>query len=722
MNLKRYHTLAALTVLAASCHFPVTCAQAKSVDLTGNWRTYFSGSDLADTESGLTQFQQRYDARWSPLITRQISMSADMGYSNNWFEGLGAREMINPALRFDVFNDLFSFDLTGYAIQNNISYSADRRTSAWDSSIGSAWQHELWPTLTLRLGQRWEDSDPRRFERIGQETTFRGGEDSLNSYGGASAGWEGYKFRLFYDYYRSEDDDRRQLTFREDERHLGQLEYGDSYLDNRVNFSFSQTVGQNTTDLSGEGGAASIRVLVASAYAGDDFTPSSGRLPLNRQLIDANFDVPAFTIRLQQPANLSLRTDFRSIEQIYVYTARDSNLLVANTSAVTWDVYTSQDGFAWQRVVERASSTYNRDEFRFEVSTGTIRAAFVKLVATGWLPAINIEVTELEARAVLTGGEGDNFDSASDQFKTEAFLGIIPLQTTHLDYTFSRDEIDTTGSRDESQTEQLVHTARFSWDYSRYFSPSVGYSTVRNDYTLGVDTESRSADLRISSIPLPTVDSSLSFVRNEYFEESELQFTTDNVNLTTVATLYPDLTTELTLGWFLTEQELSSDRNDSYQVRWLLRARLRRTLTADFTTEYRTSDAEIEILVDDHLGQGASVLRTSGDSGSNTLNLSWRPSDILSFGVNGVSTWGEEEGGDTEALLLTADYLVLRTSKTNVTLSYRFNTSSDDTFNNFGFVWGWDFSHYFTLQTNGYYLLSELESAWNISTQLTARF
>jgi hypothetical protein len=722
LKLKKYHTLTALTVFVTACQLLSPEAHAKSVNLTGNWRAYFSGSDAEGADSGMTQFQQRYDANWSPLITRQIRMSADMGYTNSWFQDLGTRETVNPTLRLDVFNDIFSFDLAGYATRSNQSYSTSSETYAWDSSIDSAWEHALWPTLSLRFGQSWEERTSQGHFTGISERSSREGNDSRYDYGGASVRWEGYKFNLFYDYFRSDNEEMGGRSLQEEEDHLGQLRYADNYLNNRVNFSFSQTVGQYNSDVSSEGENASIRVLLSSAYAGDDYTPSSGRLAQNQLLLDGNFDARAYTIKLQQPANLAVRTDFRTVDQIYVYTTKDSNLLVANTTTVTWDLYSSTDGFSWQRVAERVPSVYNRDEFRFEVTTGTVRAAYLKLVATGWLPTVNIEVTELEARSFLTGGEEGKYATTSNQYKTEAFLGIVPLETTHFTYTFSRDENETTGTRDESQTEQLAHTARFSWDYSRYFSPSLGFSTVTNSYTQTVDTESRSYDLIINSIPLPTLDGSVTFSRSEYYEERELEFTTDSISLTTVATLYPDLTSELTLGWSLTEQALTEEQNDSSYIRWALRSRLRKSLTATFTTEYRTSESDTEILTDDHLGHGLSVVRTSGESGSSTLTVSWRPSDILSFSASGVDTWGNEEEADIQALTLSADYLLLRTSKTNVTLNYAFNTSNDDTYNNFGVVWGWNFSRYFTLQTNGYYVISQIENAWNLTTQLTARF
>jgi hypothetical protein len=721
VKLKRYYTLTALTVFVTSCQLLSPDAHAKSVNLTGNWRTYFSGSDAEEADSGLSQFQQRYDADWSPLITNKIKMSANMGYTNSWFEDLGTRETVNPSLRLDVFNDIFSFDLAGYATKSNQSYSVSSETYAWDSTISSAWDHALWPTFALRFGQNWEETSRDSFSGFNTHS-FLEGNDSRYNYGGGSVKWEGYKFNLFYDYFRSDTEEMGGLLLQEEEDHLGQLRYADTYLNNRVNFSFSQTVGQNNSDVSGEGENATIRVLLSSAYAGDDYTPSTGRLAQNQLLIDGNLDARAYTVQLQQPANLAVRTDFRTVDQIYVYTTKDSNLLVANTSAVTWDLYTSTDGFSWQRVAERVSSVYNRDEFRFEVTTGTIRAAYMKLVATGWLPTVNIEVTELEARSFLTGGEEGKYTSTSNQYKTEAFLGIVPLETTHFTYSFSRDENETTGTRDESETEQLAHSARFSWDYSQYFSPSVGFTTVTNNYTQAVDTESRAYDLMINSIPLPTLDSSITFSRSEYYEERELDLTSDSISLTTVATLYPDLTTELTVGWSLTEQALTEEQDDSSYIRWALRSRLRKSLTATFTTEYRTSEADTEILTDDHLGNGLSVVQTSGESGSSTLTVSWRVSELLSLSATGVDTWGYEGDADVQMLTLTADYLLLRTAKTNVTLNYGFNTTDDDTYNNFGLVWGWNFSQFFTLQTNGHYVLSNIENAWNLTTQLTARF
>ena len=128
MNLKNSTNLLALTCILVLCLLLPSGVHAKSVSLTGNWRSYFYGSDAEGTDSGLYQFQQRYDAGWEPLITRQIKMAADMGYSNNWLKNLGTREIINPSLRFDVFNDIFSFDLTGYATRHNLSYSVDRET------------------------------------------------------------------------------------------------------------------------------------------------------------------------------------------------------------------------------------------------------------------------------------------------------------------------------------------------------------------------------------------------------------------------------------------------------------------------------------------------------------------------------------------------------------------------------------------------------------------
>lgn len=701
-------------MVVGSCWLPLSL-QAKPLTLFGNWKGYFQGSDDDTVTDGFVQFRQLYNASWTPLITEKMSFTANMGYNRNWFADMGTREIINPSLQYSIRNDLFNFGLNGNVVQNNISYREDSNTSSWNSDLSSSWTNYLWPRLSLRMGQRFETND-----RVTTEN------DSTYSFVGSSVTWEIYKFKLFYDYNRStKDEDYTDGSSTDDiEGHLAKLEYYDNFWNNRVRMNFSQLVYDNKLEFSVSGNNSLLQVPVRSAYSGVDVTPSAGVLPLNPALIDGNRISTATTIQLQQPVNLALRTGFNSVDHLYVYTTRDDKLLVANTDAVTWDLYTSMDGVSWRLVSANVSSSFNTTEFRFEVLTGTVRAEYMKLVVTGWLPALNIDITEVEAYMVPTVDSSGNYDRQSRNYKTEFSLGVDPLQDTRFNYTFSWDRNNNTGTV-ESEVQQMIQSARLNWDYSRYFAPSAGFSSItnKNDTPGAIDTDTRTYDLQVHSTPIPTVDLGFTYAWSEYYEDAERNRTNNNINLSALAALYPDLSAEMTVGYNQTKSDITKAENAGMYINFIMRSQLRKTLNVDLQTSYSFSNSDLVISPDGHLGHGTTVFdNTSSEGGETILTINWRPSDILSFSLRGYTIYdGEEEnqyGG-----YFNANYLVFRTSKTNFTLTYWLNTASNrDTVNNFGLVWGWDISKYFTLNTSGNYVISEVENSWNFYSQLTAKF
>ncbi len=704
-----------LALLVSAPAWPPAYVCAKSITLYGNWRAGFNGSDRDDSVNGFTDFRHRYDVRWTPLVTGRINLNADVGYTNNWVRDKGTRQILNPSMNIGVNNDIFAFGFDSYMVLNSLDNGPDRTTTAWNVDLSSSWDRYLWPRLSMSAGQRQEDID--------YSGSSRPDGDSLYSFATTSAFWEWNRLDMMYSYLLAQTDDSASGSVYDQASHTAQLNYQDSFWDNRMNFGFSQHYYQITSEYTFDQGATPrVSVPLTNGRAGNDFTPLTGALPANAALVDGNRDAAAFTIQVQQPANLAAQTNFNPIDRLYVYTTKDNNLLLADTAAVTWDLYTSNDGITWQRIRENVPSSFNSDEFRFEVITGSVQAFFVKLVATGWIPGLDIGVTELEAYTTPRGGAGGS-TSKTTQHKTNLFLGVAPTRSTNFTYSFSWDQADYTGVN-EAETEQIVHTARFNWFVSRYFNPSIGFSDVIQNYTLTDDTENRTYNLSLRSTPIPTVDSTLTFLYGEYYKNSERNTTNYNINFNTLATLYPDLTTEFNVGYARYRSDLDYDESDSLYFRWVLRSRLRETLSADLTTEYSTYDAQYEIIPPSHLDHGGVTLDSSGGStGQTSLNVSWRPSSLLSCSLNGVSTYGDAQ--DTaQTMVFTADYLALRTAKTNLMFNYRFNysTRDSDTINNFGFVWGWDFSNFFILRTTGNYVVSSGVNSWNLTTQLTAKF
>ena len=617
MNFKRNQIFLILTFVLGWSSLLPSLLQAKPIGLFGNWKAYFQGQDDDDTEDGLVQFRQLYNTSWTPMLTRNMSFDANIGYSNNWVKDLGDREIINPSLQFNVKNDLFSLGMNGDLLKNNISFREDREISSWNANLSSSWTNFLWPELTLRMGQRFEETS-------GYGVRLE--DDSAYSYVGTSVTWQGYRLKLFYDYNRSRLDEDNILgaTQQDIEGHLGKLEYGDVFFSNRVSLNFSQLIYDNNTEFSSNGEASLLQVPVVSAHSGVDVSPVVGGLPINQALIDGNRTVPAVSIQLQQPVNLALRTNFNIVDRLYVYTTRDDKLIVANTSAVTWALYTSSDGFSWQLIQNNVPSSFNNTDFRFEIATGAIRAEYIKLVVTGWMPALDIDVTEMEAFRFLTGDTAGNYDRSSRNYKTELYLGVIPLDRTRFNYTFSWDRTENTGT-EASEVQQLIQSARLNWDYSQYLAPSIGFNNVnnKNDRPGAIDTETRSYDLQIRSTPLPTVDLSFASSWQEYFENEERERSSNNVSLTAIAALYPDLSSEMTVGYNNSESDITDAKSDSYYITFTLRSILRKSLNLDLQSNYFWSDSDSFIFVDEHLQHGsiASFESTSSEAGDTFLTI-----------------------------------------------------------------------------------------------------
>jgi len=713
-----------LLFLAACIAFILFIAEnssAKPVNLLGSWKGFFQGQDDESVSDGLTQFRQIYNASWNPLITQKMYFTANMGYSNNWVENLGTRELISPSLRLSVKNDIFNWNLNGDYLENNISFREDVHTTSWNSNLSSSWNRYLWPTISLRMGQRFEerdDFDSGFSTRIGEDTTY--------SYIGSSLTWEVYKFKMYYDYNRSRRDrDYDRATSNEDEEgHLAKIEYNDSYWDNRVSLGFSQLFYDNQLDFSSGGTDSLVQVPVSSGLSGVDLTPSSGGLQLNQALIDGNRITPAVTIKLQEPVNIGLRTRFNSVDTLYVYTTRDDRLLVANPNAISWDLYTSNDGVNWQLVRANVPSSFNNVEFRFEITPGAVQADYVKLVVTGWLPALDVEITEFEAYTTLPAGSGGDYERNSRNYKTEVYLGVNPLEDVRFNYTFSWDQTENTGLN-TSDVEQLIQSGRVDWAFSRYFNPSAGFSTIlnKNDAPSAIDTESRTYDVQVRSAVLPTLDLTLTYSWNEYFEDDTRTRTVNYVGASALAALYPDLSAELTVGYNQNHNELTDEESEGEFINLVLYAWLRKSLNLTLQTSYNFADSAMIVVPGGHLGHGASVFQnTSSESGETSVIISWRPSDILSFALRGYTLYGDNVDSSYGGSF-NANYQIFRSSKTNLTLGYILTYAQErETVNNFVVTWGWDISKHFSLNTSGNYVIADNDNSWNFYTQLTTKF
>lgn len=684
-----------LTVSGGICLLLSGSAFAKSVNLDAAWgmNNYYDGEDSGNDSHS---YRQRYFLNWYPTITSRLNLNATMNYTRNWQSGTGYNEFSSPAVTFEVRNDLFTADLRGNINYNNRENTANSRSRNWEGSIRNGVLHELMPVLSLRYGQTYDDD--------GADYTVT---DNESRWGEAALEWNYRQLSTYYSYYQRTSDDFVEQYFNENVRHFGRVDYTDSLWNNRARYSFSQTANLNSNTFEVLGAGAEINVPLSQGLAGTDASPLFGTLPGNGNLIDGNLDDPAFTVRVNEPANIGVRTDFQRVDALYVYIQEPPGVPPDHLLAIRWDIYSSEDGANWVREVTGAPTQYNTDERRYEVQTGGLQAIHLKLVVTDWpLLVGDVNVTEMEAYQIATG-DGSSGERRNDSYTTNFNFQVDPTDSTVFSYFLGWSTNDNSAGND---SDRISNNASLQWNVNRYFLPTVSVSDVRNRNSDVEDTETRNYSFSVQSHPLNTYDTSVGLSRYETYTDSERRRTGHNLSWLNSATLYPRLTTQLDFVVGISEDEIVETESTNASVYWRLTSHVRDNLSVDFITDYRKNSSEA-VLVED----------TESDSGLSSLDVNWRVSELLSIRGSGSLGYGDS-AEDYDAFTFSPTVILMRTAKSLVQSAYIFNTNRNDTTNTFNLNWSWNLSEYFSFNAIANYLILEEKSIWYLNCYLTSRF
>ncbi len=683
-------------VLICCIVFGCSAGWAEVVSLDASWQGSEIGRD--SEEENLSSFNQRYHLQWNPQVTRTIFLDTNMDYSRNWTTGAGTREIISPTLDLQVRNDLFVAEFNGIITETNNSYTRDQSSNSWEATLGSNWDYPYWPNVSAVIGNN----------RITDSEDITDDERSWSEF---VVDWEADDLQAYYSYYIQDRDDYAERSSRKERTHFGRIDYTRSFLEYRGQLTFSQQVTSSRTDFHaavGLDGSVNVGVNLSRGLSGVDNTPERGPLPSNPVLIDGNRERIAYRVGLHEVANLGIKTDFQIVDTLYLYTGLLDPILLDETSAIRWDLYASSDGIEWTLEKVQPATVYNRDENRYEVALGGVQHIYLKLVVTGWPPVLKVPITEIAAFRAQSGSGGRVLeDQRYTKYVTDLNLRFDPSQNTRFTYSMVWDD---SAYDPGNNRERLFQTGSFRWLYNRYFIPTVTINDTATTNSDLMDTLQRSYALSIQSTPLQTLESTLSITRNENYEDDELINTNHTVNLLNSATLYPNLDTTLDLNVVFNDNRQLDTSNEAMGIRWTLTGRLRSTLIADFITEYGTNTLDFtELITDEDAG------------GRTTLNINWRPSDLVSVLVNASQGYGAK-WINYQSFILDARFSVVRTDKTQVILGYRANATHDETVQSLSYNWSWNISSYLTLQSIASYMLTEDDTLWGINAQLTARF
>lgn len=681
--------------------FCATCIQAEEITLDASWQ--FSSTHPGDAEA-INGFNQRYGVQWNPRVTRAILLDTNFNFSKNVTTGNIIRQTLSPTGSLQVQNDLFFAEVSGLINQTKNSQSHDQLDRSWETILSSNWEYEFWPSLSASFGQSWLNDD----EVIHITNTSQQWYEFI-------AQWESETIESYYSYYTQLREDFVENISYDERKHFGRVDYGDSFFSDRLNVSFSGQLTNSITDITGStktaDGDISIRIAVSQALAGVDPLPASGALPGASALINGDKNSVAFAINLHEVANLGVKADMQTVDTFYVYTGQIDPVLIGETSSLRWDIYSSDDGVNWVLERNNAATSYDQDKLRYQVVVGGLERIYLKLVVTAWPATLSIPVTEIEAygNRGTSGDAGSEFTESQEYTRTllDTNLRYIPTANTSLNYSIVWDDSDSYSGNDRRR---LFQTGSLSWRYSQYFFPSftVNYTSTTNSSI--ADTSQRSYALNIQSIFLPTLDTSFGITRNENFTDDILLTTSDSIHLNMNAALYPDLDTTLELNINFNQNEELNISSESLGLRWTVTARLRPTLLVDFIAEHGTTGVGFNEFIDSQEAGGRA-----------TLNMNWRPSDLVSVMMNASKGYGEA-WSNYESFLLNSDFSILRTPKTTVIVGYHMSSKEDDFSQGFNTNWSWNLSEFFTMQSIASYNINENANSWFINARLTTRF
>jgi hypothetical protein len=675
-----------------------TWGYAEEIAFDASWQ--YSSSNPGDSEN-LNAFNQRYGLGWNPRVTRAILFDANMNYSRNVSTGNIVRETLTPTGSLQLENDLFLAEISGIVNRTNSSISHDQLDRSWEAILASNWEYRFWPNASISFGSTWLNDT----EQIHITDTSRQWAEFI-------AEWELDEFEAYYSYYKQLRDDYVEQTNYDEMKHFGRIDYSRSFFADRVNVSFSGQLTDSTTDFTATFGGQdniAIGVGLSQGLAGIDPLPESGTLPAAPALIDGNKSSVAFAINLHEVANLGIKTDLQTVDTLYLYTGQIDPLLIAETGALHWDLYSSDDGINWQREATNPATSYDRDRFRYRVDISSLQRIYLKLVVTAWPTSLAIPITEIEAYR-HQDGTGSDFTEIQEYTRrlTDLNLRYTPIPNTSLSYSLVWDDSDYSIGNDR---ERIFQTAGLRWWHSQYFIPSLTVNSTSTTNSAIADTSQLSYALSIQSTLLPTLEANLGLTRNENTTDDLRQTTNHTVNLNLLAALYPNLDSTLDLSTNFSKNEELETSNENLALRWTLTARLRPDLIVDFITEHGSTGLNFNEIVD-----------TEESGGRTTLNANWRPSDLLSILVNASRGYGEQ-WSNYESFLLDANLSLIRTSKAQMIVGYKINSIDSETFHILNGNWSWNISEFFTMQAIANYLITTQEdNSWFFNARLTTRF
>jgi hypothetical protein len=655
--------------------------------MSGNWGYSYAGS----ASSNDSNFIQGYTIDFGQQLTEAMDYTANLAYRHSWEEQSGSSDSMAPSISVALRNDLFQMHLSGTALESTRPENGGQSNRAWETAWSSGWQKKYWPQVRVSYGQDFQKNN-------------NGSEDRQTSNLGANADWDFGRTRMYYSFSHNEETDDVRVTNSRSTGHFARLETAATFLDNRASVSFSQNFSRSYSKFEGQvtGGEGFLLKLNAPPPLIMDSVNSALIPPFvfapDAGLADGDITTAVSSIAFGDTYDAVLLVQPQVVDVLYVYTAA---ALTAPVDLSGWSLsFTDAVTNPWTAAVIDAIS-YNDTEHRFEITISSLQRNYVRLELNPSSAAF--DVTEIEAYRLVTGsGNMVSEEGDSTTYLTDLHLGYRFSPQLHLSYSLSYENASYSPNIDSLR---LSQSSSLQWEPNRIWSTTLSFSESTSEIT---DTENKSRvySLGINSYPLATLGFFWGISRYESYQDGGRTNTGHSLNFSSNADLYKDLYARLDLSFITNKNEATSLDTDVYTVNFNLTSRFTPRFTVDFLEQYTYTMAT-----------------KNEASGSHTINLSWRISDLLYASSNAGYLWADGRSSTTTAGM---GFALTPTTKTNVNFNYSYAEGTvrtgRTTIHTYNLGCNWSISRYLSFQATSSYSDTVENDIWRIYLQLSARF
>lgn len=633
-----------------------------------------------EEDENTTRVAQSTNLSFDHELNPAMRLDETIRYTTSWEEG-EETESIAPTLDYEILNDIFQLELSGTANKQRNSDQNNRSSRSWESRWRSTWEKELWPVVQLNYGQNFseDDQDPR-------------GIDIKSTISGFDIDWDLLLANVYYSIDQTDSDDYVADSNNLSTNEIARFSTEKGFWDDRFRITFLEQytkTSQEFTSKVGTTGFALVPVIISEIRGKNDYDQDEPDEPEWDELTSG---LP--TAIHDQKYNLALRVDSQQVNEIYIYTAED---LTDDANLFQWDLYTSSNGVDWMLQQTAVPLSYDLQSQRFELRINEVNSRYIMLVEEEIPTNDDFSINSVEAFSYLAGAVGEEVTTETEttNYLTDASVNWRLTTDLLLIYTFALEDGTTAVDEDIDRTS---HTASFRWNPTDLFSSTVTASETQEQQGAEDETTTRSYAASMSSQILPTLDVNLGVTRNENYEAGEKSSTSHNYNLFSTATFFPDLSSSLDLVYTTTRDEETDELTQNFNSSLKLTARLNPKLTVDFSEIYTSASGD-----------------ESTWSTISRVNVSWRPSDILSMNAAGSKEW---ESDDSSPVLYNLNMALAPTKKTQTTLGYNHAETSDD----YNMSWNWTINRIFSMRLTCNYQDSDDDNSFIYEGLLTVRY